>query len=79
MPCGAGSTHTLVVRDTANPSCLGGGGYRVGVSVQDARGVELTSPSQVKLGGGPKRKLPAWMDPDKALGSGPLLNDERVP
>jgi hypothetical protein len=81
IDCGSGNPHVIIVRDgialeeDAPDECTGGG-YELLVEVFQ-RGFSL-SPRRVKLGGGPKRKLPFVLDPVGVLREGPLLDDEQV-
>ena len=81
IDCGAGNPHLVVVRDglalpeSAPDECTGGG-YELSVEVF-VRGFSV-DPRRVKLGGGPKRKVPFVLDPAGLLREGPLLDDEQV-
>lgn len=81
IDCGVGNPHLIIVRDglalpeDAPDECTGGG-YELRVEVF-SRGVSL-DPRRVKLGGGPKRKVPRVLDPAGILREGPVLDDEQV-
>jgi hypothetical protein len=71
----------IVVRDAVTPKGVAdtctGGGYELVVEVF-RRGVSVDA-RRVKLGGGPKRKVPFVLDPAGVLREGPVLDDEQVP
>jgi hypothetical protein len=73
-PCGETNPHSVFV--FSGVDCEVGGGYLLNVTVKDKNGNALPD-SKVKLGGGASRKLPKSVD--KALKSGPALDDERSP
>lgn len=81
IDCGLGNPHLIIVRDgvalpeDAPDECTGGG-YELSVTVF-RRGAAV-DPRQVKLGGGPKRKVPFVLDPAGLLKEAPLLDDEQV-
>lgn len=81
IDCGAGNPHLIIVRDgialpeDAPDECTGGG-YELLVEV--FRGGFSVDPRRVKLGGGPKRKVPFVLDPAGILKEAPLLDDEQV-
>jgi hypothetical protein len=77
LACGAGTTHSIKVIGSSVTSCVAGGYYSLTVVVRDAAAVAL-DPAKTKLGGGPKRKVPAWLDTDKTRASGPVLDDEAL-
>ncbi len=73
LSCGSGKLHSLAVRDFA--TCLGS--YTITLEVRDSKGVSLPE-SKVRLGGGPKRKLPKWISTG-GLQEGPAIDDAQVP
>jgi hypothetical protein len=81
VDCGSGNPHVVIVRDgialekDAPDECTGGG-YEIVVEVF-RRGVSV-APRQVRLGGGPKRKVPFVLDPGGVMREAPLLDDEQV-
>ena len=77
LPCGPGKTHSLLIYDTGagGGSCVGGGAYFLSIDVKDANSISLPERA-VKLGGGPKRKLPAWANPNGGNTYGPAFDDE---
>lgn len=81
IDCGSGNPHVIIVRDgvalpeDAPDECTGGG-YELRVEV--FRGAVSVPARKVKLGGGPKRRLPFVLDPAGVLGTAPLLDDEQV-
>jgi hypothetical protein len=81
IDCGLGNPHLIVVRDglalaqDAPDECTGGG-YELRVEVFQ-RGFSV-SPRKVRLGGGPRRRVPFVLDPGGLLREGPLLDDEQV-
>jgi hypothetical protein len=81
IDCGSGNPHLVIVRDgvalpeDAPDECTGGG-YELVVEV--FRGGASVDPRRVKLGGGPKRKVPFVLDPFGLLREAPLLDDEQV-
>jgi hypothetical protein len=75
-PCGAKNPHSIAIYSSST-ACAGGGAYHLGFRVRDANGNSV-SPAKVKLGGGPKAKVPSWVDPIKARQTGPALDDERL-
>jgi hypothetical protein len=81
IDCGLGNPHLIIVRDgvalpkDAPDECTGGG-YELLVEVF-RRGFSV-DPRQLKLGGGPKRKVPFVLDPVGLLKEAPLLDDEQV-
>jgi hypothetical protein len=77
LPCGAKNPHSISIVSAAF-TCVGGGAYRLSIEVKDANGVSLLA-KKVKLGGGDKKKLPGFLDPNKEFKNGPALDDEKVP
>ena len=73
--CGSGNPHTVAVRGSLAGEC-GDGGYRLSVGTKDANGFAIPE-RRIRLGGGPKRKLPPWIGPEAA--TGPLLDDVPLP
>jgi hypothetical protein len=65
------ATYTIVVKDKAGDStCVGGGGYVLRV--------EGASERKLKLGGGPKVKIPDWAAAE-GVRRGPVVDDGQVP
>src|SRR5262245_16238360 len=76
VPCGSGSTHSIrIAAATSGGGCETGAGYVLTLEVFNSGGASI-DPKQVKLGGGAKRKVPSWYDPDRLLQTGPALDDE---
>jgi hypothetical protein len=81
--CGADNPHSLLVRDfgvgsTTGITCAGGGGYQLTVEVLDPYGKSVPADS-VRLGGSPRRYVPAWALEEGKAPVGPALDDEAVP
>jgi hypothetical protein len=66
------ATYTIIVKDKEGASaCVGGGGYVLRV--------DGASEKALKLGGGPKLKLPTWeTDDGEKLRGGPAIDDGQV-
>lgn len=77
IPCGDKGPHLAVIV-SRNTECIPGGQYRLLLEVLDRNGFSVEG-KKVRLGGGAKRKLPKWLDPDGTYAAGPLLDDEKVP
>lgn len=80
--CGAGGTHYIAVWAWHHPEACNGGSYRMYLEVIDAKEKSLPARS-VKLGGGPKTKLPKFIDEDgkpslSQLPAGPVINDGQI-
>lgn len=81
-PCGQG-VHSIVVRTSGSGGddrCAHGGGYVLTIETFNANG-DPQPASKLKLGGGPKYKVPkALLAVDADVGSGgPAIDDGRVP
>ena len=77
VPCGDKGPHLLLVFEASNAGGCHGGGYELTVEVKDKKG-KVLAPKKINLGGGAKRKLPKWHDPEKARKEGPAINDEEI-
>ena len=72
VPCGSGNPHSIRVRDNF---CTGGS-YEL--SVEAEKNGQALPAKALKLGGGAKRRVPKFLDPDGLLREGPALDDEAV-
>lgn len=76
VPCGDGPLHSIIVKDFgASGPCTGGDEYQLIATVRDPGG-NFMDERAIKFGGGPKRKIPAWINLDWPNMPGPALDDE---
>ena len=78
--CETGLKHSVAVRDVgALVDCSGGGAYFLLIEVLDEDGTSLPG-NAVKLGGGVRRNIPAFILADGFVGrKGPVIDDGPLP
>lgn len=73
VSCGSGGTFSIQVYEYGHCGTSAGGGYDLSLEVSDSTGTPLPA-SKIKLGGGPKSKVPAW----HSAASKPAVDDANL-